>query len=705
MLIVYLQNNIQEQMLHYQRKNIFELLIFLASISILIIHHLYAYTGHYGYDDMHYAKLAAGLWDGSMDYSDHYSFRWPLLFLTALSFKLFGINDFGAAIPSLLISGFCLLMVFVMLKPYGFKSLIFGLGLTVFDGWSLHYSDKIMPDVYINLSMILSIYFIHSHKYSSHQDRVTRNAFGLSASFLFGFMAKESMLLILPLLAYLCSVDVYLKRDLKFWKYAFLFAIVLFVIYFGITAMLTGYATQRFTAILENPYLSSCSYNVQSLEVLLKRISYQFLMMLVNTGLFLAPGILIVCFIQKRNIAFLRFDDGFSFLGVCVIMLLLSSNFMSASMTSYNPLCLDPRHYMFLVPISAVAISMIIKEDLNNTTFSKGVIILLLVLTAISYMNSQLEFQFLYLPMLILFVLKHYLEKNHFFITLFPFAFVMVLSLKLFDSIRYSNEVNYKKQKQVVMDQFISQNKNAYIITDAVQSRLGEYWNAFGLNSNVRFLKFDAFQADTLDLNKEKFILLNSYTQQLSNLNQQDLPYYALHMDSSQRIFKSEALHMEIYKLSKLKSPKAIVDFKTGFEKEQQSILNIKDVATDKKNTGDYSNKVGEYSYTFQFPLDSMQLEKEDQLLIQFKFAFLENQNSNSKIVISLDEQDKPYLYESKSCDHYVKAYSIWNEAESTVLIKAIDIKPSSNLKIYVWNPEKKELYLDDFEVKLSLLR
>jgi hypothetical protein len=692
-------------MLYSGRKNVFEFLVFLASISILIFHHLFAYTGHYGYDDLHYAKLSADLLNGNMDYHDHYSFRWPLLMLTALSYKVFGINDFASSLPSLIISGLCLIAVFVMLKPYGIKSLIIGLGLTVFDGWSLHYSDKIMPDIYINLAIILSIYFIYTYKYSSSRHNIVWNAFGLSASFMFGFMAKESMLLVLPLLVYLSIVDVFLKRDLKFWKYSFLIAIGLLIIYFGGIAILTGSAVQRFTAILENPYLSTCSYNVQSLEVLIKRISYQFYFMLVNTGLFLAPGILIVCIAGKWNKYFFRFEDRFSFLGVSVIILLLSSNFMSASMTSYNPLCLDPRHYMFLVPISAIAISMILKEELNNPVLNKGVCIMLLALTIISFMNSPLEFRLLYLPVLILWVLKLLLDKYSFFNKVFPLAFVMILSLKMFDNVRFANEVNYDSQKQVVMDQYINSDKNAYIISDEVQSRLGEYYNAYGLKSKVRFLKFDAFQADTLDSNKEKFILLNPYTQQLSNLSQKDLPYYALNIDSTNLIFKSEAPHMEIYKMNKLPIPKLFIDFRTGFEKEQHSILQFNNLTTDKKNHGEYSSKVEEYSYTYQFLVDSMHLQVEDQLLIQIKLAFWEDNNSNSKIVVSLDENDKPYVYEAKSCDHYVKAYSIWNTAESAVLIEGSSIKPETNLKVYIWNPEKKEMYLDDFEVKLSFVR
>ena len=44
-----------------------------------------------------------------------------------------------------------------------------------------------------------------------------------------------------------------------------------------------------------------------------------------------------------------------TFLRAFAIVLLLSSNFMTISWTGYNPICLDPRHHLFLIPIAALA--------------------------------------------------------------------------------------------------------------------------------------------------------------------------------------------------------------------------------------------------------------------------------------------------------------------------------------------------------------
>ncbi len=690
-------------MIQWRGKDSPTILVFIASALILIIHHVYAYTGHYGYDDLHYARLANDLMNGHMDFNDHYSFRWPILILTALSFKVFGINDFAAAIPSLFVGICTQYLVYTIIKPYGIKALIIGLGLTALDGWSLHYSDKIMPDIYINLAVMLVVYFIYRFKFSLQSKNVRWCAFGLAASFLFGFMAKESMLLVLPLLAYLFVVDFFLKRDLQFWKWSFLFAVLFFVLYFGLIAVLTGSAGQRFTAILQNPYLSLCSYSVQSLSFLIKRISYQFLALLINTGLFVAPGIVLLCLFRNWNKQFLLFKDEFGFFGIVVLLLLFSCNFMSASMTSYNPLCLDPRHYMFLIPISAIMASRFLSEKLENNKLNQALVLLFLFLAVVSYLNSEHEFKFLYLPLLFLFLLNALLFKNKIFKIIFQFLFVAILFLKLFDKIRFAKELDYATQKQVVMDQFVSTTKNAYVITDIVQKRLGEYYNGFSKNGSLQFLKFDDFQPDTLDKKKELYILLNKYTQQLSNLNAEDLPYYALNVDSSVLIFQEEKIQLSIYKLNQISIPSIVSEFKTDFEVLTDS--NVKLISNQIKLSGEHSNKIEEYSYTYQYPLDSIHFESDQKLLIQLKIAFWKDLPSKASIIISMDENTTPYIYQSNSCDHYVKAFSNWNQAEVSFVVESSKIKPASNLKIYIWNPEKKEMYMDDFEVKLSIIR
>ena len=81
-----------------------QILIFMLFVGVLILYHVFGYIGHYGYDDMQYAKLANDFKNGIIDYSDHFSFRTTLLVLTSLSYSIFGVSDFASSLPAILIS-------------------------------------------------------------------------------------------------------------------------------------------------------------------------------------------------------------------------------------------------------------------------------------------------------------------------------------------------------------------------------------------------------------------------------------------------------------------------------------------------------------------------------------------------------------------------------------------------------------------------
>lgn len=308
--------------------------------------------------------------------------------------------------------------------------------------------------------------------------------------------------------------------------------------------------------------------------------------------------------------------------------------------------------------------------------------------------------------MLLLFILNAILYKSRIFNSIFPYLFVLILCFKLGDTIRWANQLDYEGQKKVVMDHFITTNKSAYVITDEVQKRLGEYYNGFGIKSETRFLKFDDFKFDTLDKKREKYVLLNSYTQQLSNLSQEDLPYYTLTNDSSKFIYRNELHHIFIFKMDQFANPTSIINYETSFENVQDSTNYFKNsISNQKKYAGEYSNWIEEFSNPFKYSIDSAHFKPNQHLLIQLKLAFWKDQPSKAYVVISIDENEKPYIYESYPIDHYVKAFSNWNNVKMSVLLDSNKFHPGSILKVYIWNPEKKEMYMDDFSVKLSLVQ
>jgi hypothetical protein len=152
----------------YRGSSVWILLFF---VSALILHHILGYTGHYGYDDLEYARLAGNFTHGIIDFNNHYSYRLSLILLTALSYSLFGVSDFASSLPSLIITISILLLVFFTLKNYGNLTLMAGLALTAFSRWFIFYSDKLMPDIYLAFSVTLSLFILHKYKFRSKEQQ------------------------------------------------------------------------------------------------------------------------------------------------------------------------------------------------------------------------------------------------------------------------------------------------------------------------------------------------------------------------------------------------------------------------------------------------------------------------------------------------------------------------------------------------------
>ena len=192
-------------------------LILLIFVIILILYHLLAYIGHFGYDDLHYAELAADLLKGQVNFEDHYVYRFPVILFTALFYLIFGISDLSSSLPALVISLIILLLVFNMLKEHGPKVLFTGLALCTLSNWFLYYSDKLMPDIYVALSVIWALVIIHNFKFRGDGKNEALYGFLLALALFFGFISKGTIVLVLPLLVFLILKDlIYKNRPVSF---------------------------------------------------------------------------------------------------------------------------------------------------------------------------------------------------------------------------------------------------------------------------------------------------------------------------------------------------------------------------------------------------------------------------------------------------------------------------------------------------------
>jgi 4-amino-4-deoxy-L-arabinose transferase-like glycosyltransferase len=682
------------------------LFIFLFHIVALIACHIFGYAGHFGYDDLHYAGLAVDANNGYFNFDDHYTYRFPVILLTALSYRLFGVSDLASSLPSLLIAGLTLFLVFQSLKNKNNITLMIGLSLTLFSGWFIFYSDKIMPDIYVAFSVMLSLFIIHHYKYV-----VRKHAAGYAAllafSLLFGFMAKETIVLILPLLLYFALADFVLKRDRKFWIYAFISGIITLSAYFILIWLLTGDFAKRFEAITGNSYLNLCSYDRQPVKFLLERISYGFVRLLIFQGMLVGFIFVFVSVLTGNLKSIFRFGHSFSFWLVSSVILFLSSNFMTISVNSYSPMCLDPRHYLFLIPVAAIPAANVINDFLKSKKHAVPIILLLVLVSATAFFLPGNSFKTLYFPLTVLFTAGFFLRKNRCSPVLFIGVLVLVLMLIPFESVRYAQKVNYRKQKQILLEQVLEKYDGVAVVTDEVQKRLGNYYLHFDKKYNATFLNYDEALPDSTQYPK-MLLLLNAHTRYLSNVNFDDLPYFVRNIHpSNTMLFEDKNLDFAIYELNRIVIPSSqgteLVHSFNGFEQPVPMWdMNGNEFSKTLKYEGEQSLAANEYSAVFSVETDSLVISGFGNLNIGCEVFCHFPGKTKANLVVSIENEEGSYIWNGFPIDKFIKAYSNWWPARLEITVNTREIKSHSQLKIYIWNIEKDPAFIDNFSVTIT---
>ena len=682
-------------------------LILLLHLGVLLAYHQFGYLGHYGFDDLHYAQLAHDLNHGILDFGNHYTYRISIIGLTALSYRLFGISDFASALPPLLVSTAILYMVFALLKNKSWTTLLAGLSLTTFSNWYLFYSDKLMPDIYVAFAVMAALFVLQKYKYESPKTRPAGYALLFALALMFGFISKGTILLIAPLLFYLLAVDLVYRRDLRFWAYSAAFGAILLAAYFSSIWLLTGDFAKRFEAIVDNSYLNLCSYDKQPLKFLFKRISFQFFNLTVYDGLFTGYVFVLAYLLRHRVKDYFRFETPFSFFLVSSVVLFLSANFMSTSLSAYTPMCLDPRHYLFLIPVVAIPASIILTEFQEEKKYTFPVLFLLVAIAWLSFFLRGNAFYQLFLPLVFWGLGYFLLKRNPGFHRTFLLLFPLILAIKPFHSMKYAWRVRYQAQKEVVFDQILNRKEDCYILTNEVQKRLGEYYSGFEENGKT-FLSYGKFDPDTLH-DRKILLLTNGYTRYLSNTSRQDLPLYARQIDpANPLIFEDADLGISIYEMNKLFIPeragRVILHSSNGFEQAVENWTQNDDLLTKAPHHGgERSIGVEEFSSTFTYPLDSLPVDQPKSYVISGRvYCNFPDQAHATTLVVSVEKDGEVYIWKDFSVDKYIKAYSNWWVVPfSTDVIRGEELKEGSTLKVYLWNPRKKAAFIDDFEVSI----
>ncbi len=669
------------------------------SALVFILYHLFAYLGHFGFDDLHYAELSSSLARGETDWNDHFSFRWTLLGLTALSYKLLGVGDTASSLPALAITLANMALIVRSLRKYSLPAVAAGLALFTLNHWTLFYADKLMPDVYVAFfgTAALLVY------YDARGRETTAGLALLFALLLFGaFLSKETALLLAPLPGYWLVSDLARKKNRRFWGTALLAGSLLLAAYLLLTWHLTGNPLARMRAIVANQYVSFCDYAAQPFRELATRISWGLLQELTHQGMMAALPFLLPLFFLRRHPGF---GEPLRFFATASLVLLLSANFMPISLFPYNPMCTEPRHYLFLIPPLSIAGALALDTFYDNRRyrllFPAGVLFLSLLLLPIKSLNLWEQTLPLALPALA----GLFAGRSRRTLPAALVLLALILAIKPARFAAYAREVNYPGQKRFLTTNVLEQ-KFDLIVTDDVQKRLIRYYAGFGEKSPA-VANWEEAQALPEKGKAAIALVTNTYTQYLSGDQPGEQPYYATRPELAARpVVRDSLLGMSVFIAREWRPPVVMAAFSNGFE-EPAALWTLADGRSDSTfaANGRRSNLPGEYSATFRISSDSLGIPLPERLLISCRLRFMTGSRTNASLVFSVGQNEGDDLWEAYPLFPQVKAFGSWSALSFHAVLDGTRIRPGSQISVYAWNPARDPIRTDDWEIVISALR
>ena len=452
-------------------------LIFLFFLSFIIIHHCFVFLGFYGNDDVNYARYAAMAAHGeklSLLTADHFELRWVAIYTTAFFYRLFGINEFTTAAfgsIALALTGYYIkkIMRQTPLWTYILALILFFLNYRI-----IFNTHRLLPDSGVCLFIFGAYYY---YLRALEGGRSLSNA-AVSAVFVFlAIITKETIVLSIPLFIFLCARDISRKQMFTFWKAAIGLLSALIFAYLLLFKINTGEWLYRYTLLQANVYDSACNFAGLPFSETVKRIGYYLWEAFLRNGdlLYLIFGL---CGFFYRNKVMP--SKAAREIALAFFILLLSSNFMSISFTSYTPLCHDTRHYLFLFPFAAISGGWMLAAYIAEPRKYLPVLILPWLATVILFGIGGGAIKFLYLLvglLLLIPVFSRSIINPGTLKGVFAVMLAGCMALRpLYDL--YHNEFSYYyDHKKLVKEIFSRSRQSAIIFTgDDLTAAMSEYF-------------------------------------------------------------------------------------------------------------------------------------------------------------------------------------------------------------------------------------
>jgi hypothetical protein len=467
---------------------------------LLILHHFWGYYGHYGFDDvLGYGYYAHEWAQGQLFFlsEDFFSYRWGFIAPTSIFYALFGVNDHASAIfPTFVYIATAALVARIMrLEKYGVAALamlIYGL-----DSWTMYYSDKLMADTSVALAVLLAFSAIARERFEASKS--WQNALLLSASVFWGYLSKQSILLLFPVFLILLIIDITRGRYREFWVHTIINCTIIGVAYLVWIYMLTGNPFERFAAVNQGVVdnlgagrsFSFCNYSIQASSVLYYRLFAEMGLKFIDSGMALSFLLAMPTLISQRWSNLWQTQSFTAYWSFVFILALLSANFMTTSYEAYLPICPDIRHFLMLVPLAAVVAAPSV-ANFATTKEKGGYFIASFALgSLLGLAFTAGNMRWLYVGILLLIVVRMLLPNNKYSQGSFLILLIGILFLPVLSSMRTAvKDSSYLEQRALIEEHFQNKKESSMVITDQIGCNIGRYWMAYDPKAPTQFYTY-----------------------------------------------------------------------------------------------------------------------------------------------------------------------------------------------------------------------
>jgi len=475
-------------------------------------------------DDYWYAFHAHNFFGGSFNYNyNQFQNRFPVYVPTSILFAIFGINPYSIALWPLLASCLTIVIVWLVVKKFtNHTTALITTFLIALNPFQLTYSIALFPDIIEAFFCSTAILVLYYCRIRSKSNGIYPIIF--VSALLFGFLAKETAILVVPFIVILFINDLVKRTHLNFWKNSIfigLFALgIVFTAYYKFTGnpffRLNGamhvYTADELFSKSDAAYLQR-TYSTSILRWFNEQLGYVFI---------LAMGLYLFFKLRRKN----TFGSLQLFIAIYVITLLIEFVCVFYSKHYGMLFSRDRIWLLMIVPFSILSAGFIFNSSKRYYIYLIAVFSFLIVFNyyTVSALRSALFFAFLVSIMLSLYLSqKNSLWK---YSVLVPFAFMSIYFVYSNSNYRVGNLQTGNLVKHQL--ELLNSTEKKIILCDSMFVENHFIYNQFREYAMLKFFKFGQF--DSLPHQNNLFVLVNTETSPVPN-------FILVHPDQWERQF------------------------------------------------------------------------------------------------------------------------------------------------------------------------